>query len=195
MDALMIGDAVRVADGTFSMVYSFGHYEPHAKTEFVQIFTHSSPVPLEITANHLLYTKSGKDSAMGLVPAGTIQVGDTLVATSLTQEALVHQIRYVTRTGAYSPLTTAGHLVVNGVIASNYVTRDWLPNFMSYTMQQYMQHGAALPYQFYCAAVGGCNNETYNDVTGFSPYVQFWYGIEQWHLKLHPVGKALFLPQ
>jgi len=34
MDELSIGDAVQVADGAFSKVYSFGHYDPHCLAEF-----------------------------------------------------------------------------------------------------------------------------------------------------------------
>ena len=195
MDGLKIGDSVLAMNGAFSVVYSFGHYEPATETKFLQIFTHNDQEhPLEITEDHLLYTKSSdSDSTMHLVPTSTIQVGDTLVAAAwATQPAIVREIRKVVRTGAYSPLTEAGNLVVGGVAASNYVTRAWIPNVVSSTLLHYLQHGATLPYQVYCTLSGGCSNETYNDTTGFSSYIQFWYCMEQWQLKLHPMGQALF---
>jgi len=198
MDQLKIGDLV-LTGGTaggddeshYSKVYSFGHYDPNVQTEYLQImFTNSKAVPLEITANHLMY-RYAEDNTHEIVPASKIRVGDKLVSSAT---ATVHEIRKVTRRGAYSPLTTKGNIVVSGVLTSNYVSREWLnANWVSGPMLHFLQHGAAVPYRFYCAVVGGCDGETYNDETGFSPWVMFWYRIEQWQLGLHPILQGLFL--
>ena len=89
------------------------------------------------------------------------------------------------RVGAYAPLTSSGDLLVNGVLVSNYVTREWLKDAPGVTgsMLHYLQHGAVLPYRIYCSfKAGGCEDETYEEKTGFSPWVQFWYRLEQWQL-------------
>ena len=56
MDALKIGDSVLTADGTYSKVYSFGHFAPQDETEFLQIHLNSMNLQaVEITADHMLY--------------------------------------------------------------------------------------------------------------------------------------------
>lgn len=58
MDALTIGDSILTGSGTYSKVYSFGHFGP-----------------LEVSNDHLMYvyTKAMKKI---IVPAQDIQVGD-----------------------------------------------------------------------------------------------------------------------
>jgi len=191
MDQLMIGDSVRTENGSYSLVYSFGHYQPNTKTEYlqIQVATDKYHHPLEITSEHLLYKHIFQTKKKEVVPAGSIKVGDWVVAEN-GSSVKVSSIAKVRRVGAYTPLTTTGNFVVNSILASNYVSRMWVKDVPG-QMLHYLQHGGILPYRVYCTVVG-CHSETYHKVTGFSPWVMFWYRIEQWQLGLHPILQALF---
>jgi hypothetical protein len=197
MDELRIGDAVLTADGTYSKIYSFGHKDATAVTNYLQVETKSmndNDHLLEITWEHLIYAQDKTTQKIHLVAAGDLQVGDYLVKGKQGTSEIV-SIRSVQYQGAYSPLTVAGNLLVNGVAASNYVTREWVDktDLISYQTLHYLQHGATLPLRLYCHLKGGCKDETYDATTGFSPWVQFWYQVEQWQLGLWIALQVVFL--
>jgi len=154
MNALKIGDLVLTSNGTFAKVYSFGHYQQKAETEFLQIQASSvyQNQALEITKDHLLYVCNGNRNFQ-IVPAGTVKVGDFLITES-GEATPITSIRKVQRRGAYAPLTTNGNIVVNGVLASNYVSRAWLQGYLSGQTLHWLQHGAALPFRFFCSLAG-----------------------------------------
>jgi len=128
MDQLQIGDEVLTADGSYSKVYSFGHFSPKTKTSFLQIRTDSMDYPLEISLEHLIYVQDKATKTTRLVSAGELKVGDNLVSElGLSSEIL--SIHSVQREGAYSPLTASGQLAVKGVLASSYVSRVWLKDW------------------------------------------------------------------
>jgi len=189
MDDLRVGDKVLSADLVYSKVYSFGHFAPEQRTTYLQIKTKSSQI--EISADHMIYAISNK-KVKSPIPAGEVKAGDLLVeADGTTSE--VQSIREVQRDGAYAPLTSSGRIVVNGFVASNYVTRDWLNGNVSGQVLHWLQHGAALPYRLFCSAVGGCEKESYDQSTGFSPWVMFWFRLEQWQLSLRGAHQTAFL--
>jgi len=203
MEELRVGDFVRVAGGSFSRVYSFGHYQPNVVAEYLQIQTAPGAViqknfqPIEISSEHLLYVFNMTTKGYDLLPAGHVKIGDHLFVSEqhVLAPSRVTAINKVHRRGAYSPLTATGNILVGGgggVLASNYVSRSWLKDRVSGQMLHMLQHGAALPYRLYCTAIG-CENETYDEATGFSPWVLFWFNVEQWQLSLHPALQALFL--
>lgn len=176
MDHLQIGDNVLSADGIYSRVYSFGHKAMNASTKYLQVYTETMDTHylLEISLEHLVffYDKMSKTS---LVPAGELKVGDQQISSNggPSKITAIHPIR---RKGAYSPLTTSGNLVVNGIVASNYVTGGPLLEQASSNMLHHLQHGGVLPYQMYCYMFG-CDGESYNEIAGFSVWVQFWYNV------------------
>jgi len=182
MDALKVGDAVLTADGTYSEVYSYGHFAPERKVEYLQIQTDVSrqnqQPPLEISAEHLLYA-NGK-----LVPASQVKVGDALqesTTTAATAAAVPTQVvvslRKVTRRGAYAPFTKSGNLVVNGVVASSYVAfPSAFESYLSHSQQNWMQHAALQPIRAFCAAFG-CADETHDQDTGYTQPVMLWMRI------------------
>lgn len=97
-----------------------------------------------------------------IIPAAQVKVGDSL----LTPEgfpATVKSIRTVNRQGLYAPHTALGNLVVNGVVASNYVEQEAFKRHVSPETQHWLQHAACAPYRWFCGLVGGCENETYNE--------------------------------
>ena len=161
MDQLEIGDMVLTKEGTYDKVYSFGHLDRDRKTEFLHIQSEGvHHAPLEITADHLVLVDS-----LGFVPAGQVKPGDRLVSTSTMTSTtsdtgtavVVLSVHKVQRHGMYAPFTTSGTIVVNGLIASNYIA---LPpvfqSHISFGEQHAWQHVAYTPYRVYCSWVVNC---------------------------------------
>ena len=130
MEDIKVGDYILSGSGEFSKIYAFGHWNPRRTTEFLQIWTtDDDPMhyeqqlpPLEVTYDHLVFAwqnnrDTGKPKA---IRADALRVGD-LVQTP-TGSTNVTQITQMTKMGIYAPLTLEGRLVVNGVIASSYVS-------------------------------------------------------------------------
>jgi hypothetical protein len=116
MSDLSVGDRVKVADNTFEPVYSFGHKNSEASAEFLQITTEGrNRKPLELSKDHMVVIEDGRN-----VPASMVKRGDKLV-TSAGELVTVKTIRNVVRKGAYAPFTASGSIIVNDVVASNYV--------------------------------------------------------------------------
>jgi len=185
MDALKIGDSVMTGDGSYSKVYSFGHFAPNEKAEYLQIHADSMETPLEISVEHMLYA-NGK-----LAPAAQVKVGDMLVS-GHGPPVEVKSIRKITSRGAYAPLTTTGDIVVNGVIASSYVClSSTFEDRVPCELQGWIQHAALTPYRIYCGLVG-CENETYDEATGLSKAVRMWLSLLHW-LKCSTITLSAFL--
>ena len=185
MDELMVGDTVLSASGLFTEVYSFGHMDPHAKTEFLQIYSNVSSQPLEITEDHMLYLYLANAKKASLIPARHVKVGDLLHTQDGHPPAQVTAVRKVARRGAYAPFTMSGSLLVNGIAVSNYIA---LPptlsqggniTLLSYAQQHRLQHAAYLPYRVYCGFFG-CDCEYHDAESGLSNAVMFWIPVLQW---------------
>ena len=184
MDQLEIGDMVLTKEGTYDKVYSFGHLDRDRKTEFLHILSDGvHHAPLEITADHLVLVDS-----LGFVPAGQVKPGDRLVSTSSTTTTsdtgtavVVLSVHKVQRHGMYAPFTTSGTIVVNGLIASNYIA---LPpvfqSHISFGEQHAWQHVAYTPYRVYCSWVVNCRDEKRHDATGLSNAVTVWLPLLHW---------------
>lgn len=54
----------------YSRGYSFGHYNPTIKTEYLQIFTGASREPLEMKRDHMIFVKDD-DMRMTPMPAAS----------------------------------------------------------------------------------------------------------------------------
>lgn len=189
MDKLKIGDKVLTKDGSYAEVYSFGHYQPNVQTEFLEIHTNSHK--LEITADHMLYVHNAHTDKDQVVPAGQVQMGDSLVTPQGRQES-VTSIRTIQRRGAYAPLTTTGDLVVDGVAVSNYVTRDWMPSFVSGQTMHMIQHGGIVYYRIYCSWFS-CHDESYDSMHGYSPWVKFGFQVEGWVRQMPQLFRSFIL--
>jgi len=196
MRSLSIGDEVLVQDGRYSKVYSFGHrhYDTSDSSaiDYVQIQTagaNAEPEPLEISEDHLLYVVHEGLGTTKLVRAGHIKVGDALfaVGNGATDDDVaavrVASIRRIKRRGAFAPFTVSGDIVVNGVVASNYIalplSDDELLLSASLDQQHSLQHLAHTPYRAFCTWVSSCEKETYN-AKGFSKAVAVWLWILEW---------------
>eukprot|EP00548_Thalassiothrix_antarctica_P001558 CAMPEP_0194130936 /NCGR_PEP_ID=MMETSP0152-20130528/1828_1 /TAXON_ID=1049557 /ORGANISM="Thalassiothrix antarctica, Strain L6-D1" /LENGTH=514 /DNA_ID=CAMNT_0038825575 /DNA_START=194 /DNA_END=1735 /DNA_ORIENTATION=- len=111
MKDLKLNDRVMIDhNGNFEPVYSFGHHLDSSNTviKMRKLF----PLGLEISENHMIFVKE-----KGFIPASMVKIGD-----ELTNNVIVTDIKYVTTTtGIYAPFTPSGVLIVNGVLASNFV--------------------------------------------------------------------------
>ena len=193
MDQLKIGDLVLSGDGSFSKVYSFAHKQPNTKMQYLHVLTASMDKnqPLEITAEHLIYVRKEASSAKKLVPAASLKVGQYLVAHDGSSSE-IRSVKILPSKGVYSPLTASGTVVVNGVVASNYVLPGWIDSKVSGETLHYLEHAGVLPYRLFCTMVN-CEGETYDATHGLNKWVLFWFKLEQWHLHAGSVIQTAFL--
>jgi hypothetical protein len=183
MSNLQVGDRVLVSENTYERVYSFAHRVESQAAEFVQIM----PSKLELTKDHMMFVV-GK----GAIPASMLEVGDVLV-----NAEKVESIHKVVRTGIYSPFTPSGTIVVNGVLASNYITFQdsdvikfgSLSTPFSY---QWLSHASQFPHRVWCHYLGKTDTNLKN---GFSNWTEPSFHAANWCLLQHLVVMGvLFLP-
>lgn len=176
-----IGDLVK-ADNGFSHVYSFGHRNCEKLATYLQIYIKDYKQPLEISANHMVFT-----TKKAPVAASTLKVGDTLLLDNERQGA-IRVIREVNRRGVYAPFTMSGKIVVSNVVASSYVALAESPRFVN-------NHWLAHRFQALnrLAFMSG-RVETYDD-DGLSNWVAVPLSASQWCLRQNDVVKTVvFVP-
>lgn len=119
MDALAVGDVVRVAADAVSPVIGWSHRTPAAVATYVRLVTASAAI--DVTPGHYVYV-DGR-----LVAAAAVAVGDRLEV--VPRDGGAARLEAVTRVearaaadGLYAPHTRSGDIVVGGVRASTYTT-------------------------------------------------------------------------
>lgn len=128
MDDLRLGDEVLAAGGVYTRVYLWSHADAAAVTTFVRLVATRADGGLHtllISAGHLLpaVVRGGSgDSGPTLTAAASLAVGDTLFAADGSPLVLTAVVPGVAAAGLYHPHTTAGNLVVDGVVASDLTT-------------------------------------------------------------------------
>lgn len=97
---------------------------------------------LHISSDHFVFTRDD-----GYVPAKEVEIGSTLLASKdgLLGPSRVLEIAPVYKTGMFAPLTWSGTVIVDGVLASNYVV----------TPADYIEPAVL---SRFTAAIGGWNN-------------------------------------
>jgi hypothetical protein len=175
MSELAIGDMVLVGDNEFEPVYSFGHKNDSASAEYLRITTESDAKPIEISPAHMINVDNH------YVPASNVKLGDMLQLAS-GNHVEVKSIKTVTRKGAYAPFTNSGKIVVNNIVASNYI---------SYQGSEYLMVGemeTPLSYQWIAhtfnsahrlAVMMGFKTETYTEA-GVSHWVDQPHKTFEW---------------
>ncbi|XP_019869702.1 indian hedgehog B protein [Aethina tumida] len=140
---LQIGEKILAKDpSTGDLVYSevlmFLDYDPQDEREFQHVTLRSGRT-LTLTGTHLVPVVTANNSRT--VYAAALKVGDSLLvsdgANGLVTDEIV-ELEAIRRTGVYAPLTVAGNLVVNDVVASCYASID----------SQSIAHWAFLPLRF-----------------------------------------------
>lgn len=124
---------------TFSEVMLFLDYNPEETRDFLEIHVTSGQI-LKLTPTHLLFTGNLQDSRT--IFAEHLQIGDSLfVKDDKNKLKLVHivKIKPIVLKGVYAPLTLAGTVVVNDVLASCYAVVD----------SQFIAHAAFIPLRMY----------------------------------------------
>lgn len=116
MDALTIGDRVRVGSGptAFSDVFMFTHKMADSVNIFVQLKLASGDV-LRLTPSHYMYVNRVMTAAKNVAVGDEIELGTGARTT-------VASISSVSDVGLFNPQTLHGDIVVNNVRASTYTT-------------------------------------------------------------------------
>lgn len=177
MKDLQVGDAALTGAGTYSPVYSFGHYLKDTPSEFLQLQT--ADQTLEMTGEHLVFLSD----KVNPVRADSVRVGDTLQGQAAPTK--VTKIGSVVRDGLYAPLTVEGSLVVDGIVASSYVSLQQESNEfvqvkgISTGMSQHNYvHLGLSPFRLVCQGVDSSMCDTY-DEAGMTRYVRFSVSLNQ----------------
>jgi len=195
MTELEVGDKVLTGkeQDRYEPVYGFGHINADKTAEFFQIST-SNNSPLEMTGNHMLFVR-GKEHP---VRADSIKVGDNLRADHGTFDS-VTKIQTVTRKGVYAPLTPSGSIVVNGIVASTYVSmQDHAVEYAEFSngakipflTQEMGGHMSMSPMRMLCMGVSSSFCEVH-DEDGLMPWVRFGYSFLQWAMGFNVFVQAL----
>lgn len=122
---LKIGEQILSVDlNTFELKFSelllFLHFNPDETRQFVHV-TLKSGKTLTVTPTHLVLT--GSLTKNRIVFAGDLKPSDTMLTSdskNKLREDVIIEIKQVMRKGVYAPLTEAGTVVVNDVLASCY---------------------------------------------------------------------------
>jgi hypothetical protein len=185
MRDLSLGDQVLVSleGNKYEPVYSFGHLDKSTPTNYLQFH----PSNLEMTRNHMVFVEGE-----GAIPASRVRVGDVLEG-----GIEVMAIRNVARRGMYAPFTPSGKIVVNGVVASNYISFDDSPVFNVGSLEtplsyQWLAHSFQLPHRIWCYYLGSCTEEHYTE-TGLSTWVDRSFRAALWFKGQHDLVVGLLL--
>jgi hypothetical protein len=182
MNQIQIGDVVHVGHNKYSRVYSFGHHNDMTSTEFLQLRTGDHTI--ETTSDHMVFVEQ-----WGAIPASIVQVGDNLVL-GTGNPATVTKITTVKRQGAYAPFTESGTVVVNGVVASSYISLQNGSAFFrvggfNVVSMHTLAHALQAPHRMACG-IGLCRTETYT-VEGVSTWVYGPFLASKWLMEQNDV--------
>jgi hypothetical protein len=187
MKELSLGNRVRVEGNKFEPIYSFGHYDPNVRAEYLKITTESG-AQLTISKHHMVFAETD-----GAVPASSLKVGDKVVMASNSLDT-IKTIKTVLRQGAFAPFTSSGTIIVNGVKASSYVAFQDSPvlligGFSTGLTYQWLAHAFELPHRMWCSVAASCKNETYVD--GVSAWVYLPNKIAAWFVRQDALVMAI----
>mmetsp|Transcript_25947 Transcript_25947/g.38332 ORF Transcript_25947/g.38332 Transcript_25947/m.38332 type:complete len:545 (-) Transcript_25947:329-1963(-) len=109
-----IGDQVLVGNGNYESIYAFGHYSPVGRASFLEISTKTST--LRLSRDHMVFVSYNR-----AVPASMLRVGDRLLDVNGNENQILFIDSVMSKKGAFAPFTASGSVVVNGIVASNYI--------------------------------------------------------------------------
>lgn len=160
---VQMGDHVLTAGDRYSPVYSFGHRNPQKETTFVQLETREKT--LELTGDHLVFLNGRKNP----VRADSIRKDDVLRGQHAGLK--VFNVKSVDRKGVYAPFTPDGTVLVDGVLASSYVSMDpkakenvELLNGKGIISQQAFVHMGLSPFRLICQGMTTSLSEVFCQV-------------------------------
>ena len=161
LSQLKVGDSVLSVNSAsgeleFSPIILFLDRDPKETRQFLTIQTESGH-SLTLTPTHLIYTSAGDDrqgaaeataEVMEAVYAKDVQEGDFVLvhdSLGLIKAVRVTHVEARVHSGVFAPLTSAGNLVVDGVVASCYAVID----------SQTLAHAAFAPVRWWSYVTGG----------------------------------------
>ena len=133
MRELKLGDRVETMDSHGQIIFSevlmfLDHIPGLSGVLYYVIITDKPYTRLALTGSHLIFTKECNSSTNHLTVkhAKSVDAGECVVVAheSSLVYAKIKEIRLERRTGAIAPLTAAGNIVVDGVVASCYAMID-----------------------------------------------------------------------
>lgn len=104
--------------GTFSKVLTYLDWKPDQVTDFLKLTTVNGEY-IEISRDHLIFSKQDSKESSGFIQAKYIKLGDNLLNEHGVWLKVV-SVETVSLRGAYAPLTYSGKLIVNGFCVSCY---------------------------------------------------------------------------
>ena len=202
MSDIRIGDSVMAVGDHGELVFSpiilDLHKEPEKRDEYLVIRTNTNQ-SISLSHNHLIYTKhqEEKKKEMDLHQkqqnghikhefnpdfAENVKKGDLVIFSDsihkLTPSTVV-SVEKVIETGVYSPLTTAGNIFVDGILASCYSDFD----------NHQLQHFAMAPFRWW-NKVSGFFTSTKRETENVSP-LQDHSGVHWYSQGLHSFAKTI----
>ncbi|KAJ3361825.1 hypothetical protein GGF32_007001 [Allomyces javanicus] len=128
---LCIGDHVKVYDPVgdgdsgkeqFEQVLEFYDYDPHVHASFVSLDTGADRAPLVLTEHHFVLAAASllPEDPAEFTRACNLKPGMYLIAGSDGRRLCIRAVHHVVEQGLFSPATTSGTLVINGIAASVY---------------------------------------------------------------------------
>jgi Hint module len=186
MSDLKVGDRIKTSATAdiFEPVYSFGHWNPVAEGEFLQIKTTSTM--LELSSTHMLFV-GGRP-----IPASMVRSGDRL-----HDGSVVETISTVNRRGVFAPFTPSGTIVVNGIMTSCYVAFQNSPvvevgSFPTPLTYQWLAHSFEFPHRLHCYYFSRCHAENY-DADGISLWMAQPNRLAHWLFRQSAVALVIIL--
>lgn len=172
MKNLQIGDRVKVSHDKLDTVYSFGHYAPDAIGEYLRIWSTSRNYPIEISAQHMVFVIQDDLKKEKAVPADMVRNGDVLLGDGGRHHKVTQIQTGVQRRGAYAPFTHSGTIVVNQIVASNYVSLTGSTTFLGSLDMQWIAHTMVAPRRWMCRVHHLCGVEQYTEdgIATWIPY-------------------------
>lgn len=189
MSDLALGDVVKVAPNRFEPIYSFGHKNTDMIGQFLVLYTQGNH-KLELSADHMVSVEGRRS-----IPASMIRKGDKLLTAS-GEFTTVKNIGSVRRKGVYAPFTESGTIVVNDIVASNYVAfqgAEYLEVAGTATpfSYQWLAHGFNCMHRI-AYKMGYATSETYTD-DGTSQWVARSHIVARWLLQQNSVVMIAFV--
>jgi hypothetical protein len=149
-------DKVMVRPNRYEPLYSFGHYSPDSRANFLEISTEKST--MQISRDHMVFVDNHR-----AIPASMIQVGGQLVDESGSTVSVM-SIKSIVAQGLFAPFTPSGTIVVDNLLASSYVSLEdstYLKVGGIGVSYHWAAHAFQFPHRVWCHYLKACPGEAY----------------------------------